>query len=447
MLTVAKANSAGAQLAAPAPLPAAPNDAPASPAGLPPLDFGQTPTQVLAAVWSGDPAVVVEAPPGSGKSRLLSQVTSHLAVRAPGRLAEQFRVGIACQTSLQARDLAIRIATDAPAANVTLVGASAARHRPTGLPAKVNYSNKIPAKPEGIVVATSQKMLHQDRDEPLFDLLAVDEAWQMTWADLLVIAPLAAAGQILLVGDSGQIEPVTTGDVTRWAGHADGPHVPAPRGLLHRHPDHVTLFQLPDTWRCGPATTALLQPLYTFPFTSRRPDRIIEQDGQPLPELGLTVLDQVTGPTDPSLMGAAEQRVRDLLDHGVYRDEHGDRRRLRPSDVAVVVANTVQVTALSARLADVDVTVNTMNSHQGAEYLATVVVSPLAGHQAIGEFNLNLGRLCVSLSRHIGHATIVRDADEEARLHAQRDQLPADQVNTWLAVSDLLTPIATPSHG
>lgn len=434
MLTVAKANAAGAGVKAAPPAPA-PANAPAAQPGLPALDFGQVPTLTLAAVWSGDPAVVVKSPPGAGKSRLLAIVVSHLQVRAG------LTVGVACQTTLQARDLAVRIAEVAPAATVTLVGSSSARVRPVGLPKGVNYAHKVPTTPEGIVVATSAKLLFQTRDEPPFDLLAIDEAWQLTYGDLLGIAQLGT--QLLLVGDPGQIDPVVTGDTTRWAALADGPHVPAPDGLLHRHGKDVTVFTLPNTWRCGPATTALLQPLYDFPFGSCRPDRAVQVDGTDLPELGVWTVPSATSPTDPALIAAAEQRVRTLLAHGRYRDEHGELRPLTTADVAVVVANTVQVTALAARLADLpEIAVNTMNSHQGAEYVATVVVSPLAGNQAINAgFHLDLGRLCVGLSRHTGHATIVRDASEEQRLHTQRDQLPAGQVDTWLSVSDLLAPL------
>src|SRR5262245_51225346 len=42
----------------------------------------------------------------------------------------------------------------------------------------------------------------------------VDEAWQMTYADLGGLGPLS--GQVVLVGDPGQIAPVVTGDASRW---------------------------------------------------------------------------------------------------------------------------------------------------------------------------------------------------------------------------------------
>lgn len=434
MLTVAKANDAGIKATA-APTGSDPSGTLDTQPGLPALDRGQVTSHVLASVWSGDPAVVVKSPPGAGKSRLLSIVAAHLQARAG------LNVGIACQTSLQARDLAVRIAEVAPAAKVTLVGASAARRRPDGLPDHLNYTATMPATPEGIVIATSAKLLYQNRDEPPFDVLAVDEAYQLTYGDLLAIAALGR--QLLLVGDPGQIDPVVTGDTRRWAALPDAPHLPAPQALLHRQADHTTVFTLPDTWRCGPATTALLQPLYDFPFGSRRPDRAVLTDGgTDEPELGVLTLDGVQSPTDPALMAATEQRVRDLVGRTV-RHPDGTVRTLEPRDVGVVVANTVQVTAMAARLADLPaVTVNTMNSHQGAEYTATVVVSPLAGNQAInGSFHLDLGRLCVGLSRHTAHATIVRDDGEEARLHTQRGLLPVHAVDTWLAVSDLLAPL------
>lgn len=433
MLTVAKANKAGVQVAPVASDP--PVDAPSSAPGLPPLAFGQVPTLALAALWSGDPAVVVKAPPGSGKSRTLAIVTSHLQVRA------DLRVGVACQTTTQAYDLAVRIAQMAPAATVTLVGASG-RRRPTQLPDTVRWASSIQSSPKpGIYVTTSAKLRWNRSDTPPFDLLAVDEAWQITWADLQTIASLAP--QLVAVGDPGQIEPVVPGDTSRWVAYPDGPDRPGPVGLLHTRPDHVTLLTLPDTWRLGPATTAVVRPFYDFTFGTRRPDRTITTAAGTLPELGVVTVPPAGKNTDPALLAAVEGQVRTLLAGGTYHDESGAARPLVPSDVGVVVPNRVQVASLTARLSDLpDVTVATANSHQGAEYLATVVMSPLAGVPVFDpSFHLDLGRLCVSLSRHVAHATVVRDAAEDERFARQSDDATVRQRQVFGTVSDLLTPI------
>jgi hypothetical protein len=47
-----------------------------------------------------------------------------------------------------------------------------------------------------------------------YDLLAVDEAWQMAWADLMQCATVSE--HFLMIGDPGQIPPVVTIDVRRW---------------------------------------------------------------------------------------------------------------------------------------------------------------------------------------------------------------------------------------
>jgi hypothetical protein len=57
----------------------------------------------------------------------------------------------------------------------------------------------------------------------------VDEAWQMTYADLGGLDPLSA--QVVLVDDPGQIAPVVTGDTSRWDGWAAGPQRAAPDAL------------------------------------------------------------------------------------------------------------------------------------------------------------------------------------------------------------------------
>ena len=79
----------------------------------------------------------------------------------------------------------------------------------------------------GIVVATTARWLWVNERDYTADVCIVDEAWQMTYADLGGLGPLSA--QVVLVGDPGQIAPVVTGDA---AAGATGPPVrsgPRPR--------------------------------------------------------------------------------------------------------------------------------------------------------------------------------------------------------------------------
>jgi hypothetical protein len=100
------------------------------------------------------------------------------------------------------------------------------------------------------------------------DVVIVDEALQMTYADLGGLGPLRS--QVVLVGDPGQIAPVVTGDSRRWRDWSAGPQLAAPEALLAAYPESVTRLQLAHTWRLGPVTTALIQPAFyaDLPFVT-----------------------------------------------------------------------------------------------------------------------------------------------------------------------------------
>ena len=66
--------------------------------------------------------------------------------------------------------------------------------------------------------------------------------------------------------------------------------------------------------------------------------------------------------------------------------------------------------------------IGTANQAQGLEREAVVVMHPLAGYRDAPAFATDPGRLCVALSRHRAHATVIVDADTETVLrHAQAD--------------------------
>jgi hypothetical protein len=72
-----------------------------------------------------------------------------------------------------------------------------------------------------------------------------------------------------------------------------------------------------------------------------------------------------------------------------------------------------------------------------------VVIHPLAGYREAPTFGTDLGRLCVALSRHRAHATIVVDIDTDAVLrHAQAE---APQNSTLAIQQQVLAAIRTSS--
>ena len=368
---------------------------------------------------------MVASPPGAGKTRLVVHLAEQLQRRAG------LRVAIAAQTRAQALDVTNRAA--AIGAQVALLGSRESR-RPLHLDPRASHLEGVAflRNWRGIVVATTARWLWTSERDFTADVCIIDEAWQMKYADLGGLGPLSA--QIVLVGDPGQIAPVVTGDARRWRDWSTGPQRPAPEALLAAYPESVTRLNLEHTWRLGPRTTALIQPAF-YPgltFDSARPPRHIELAGEALPELSLHEVRVMAGPGDPVLAATAADRVRELIDRGQVLDADGQHAPLQSSDVAVITPHVEQASAIAARLADVPgVLIGTANQVQGLEREAVVVIHPLAGYREAPIFATDLGRLCVALSRHRAHATVIVDADTDAVLRHAQAEAPG---NTTLAV-------------
>jgi hypothetical protein len=379
----------------------------------------------LFAAWSGDPAVVVASPPGAGKTRLVVHLAEQLHRRAG------LVVAVAAQTRSQALDIAGRAAT--VGARVGLLG-SRDSHRPQGLDPSAAYlagAGQL-GHWRGVVVATTARWLWTSERDFVADVCIVDEAWQMTYADLGGLGPLSA--QVVLVGDPGQIAPVVTGDSRRWQTWAAGPQRPAPEALLAAYPDAVSRMQLPHTWRLGPATTNLVQSSFyrDLPFDSVRPPRQLLIGPTPLPELSVELVAPLGGPGDPSIAAAAAARVRQLVEGGVLVGGTAAPRQLQPEDIGVITPHVEQASAIAARLADLSGTlIGTANQLQGLEREAVVVVHPLAGYREAPAFATDPGRLCVALSRHRAHATIIVDVETDRVL---RNALLDDPHDAALAI-------------
>lgn len=398
------------------------------------LDTPET-ARVLYAAWSGDPAVVVPSPPGAGKTRLVALLAAALAHRAG------LRVGVAAQTREQAVEIARRVGQ--VGADAGLLWAAKDPRPNSGTTRVVSGAAvRYPSAGGGILIATTARWLFSDPARVGCDVLIVDEAWQATYADLGALG--AHTGQVVCVGDPGQIDPVVTGETARWRNSVTGPHIPAPQALRAAHGDAIGVVTLRHTWRLGPVTTALIQPAF-YPglaFTSRRPpEHLSSADGGDLPEIAHQQVAVTAGPGDPALVTACAARVRTLL-HTTLTTCDGTRP-VTAADLAVVCAHVTQAAAVRATLADhPGVLVGTANQLQGLERHAVVVMHPLAGYRDASGFTADTGRACVMLSRHRAHLTVILDDRTRDVLAAADSTAPG--VAGHLALTDDLLTTPTP---
>jgi hypothetical protein len=114
---------------------------------------------------------------------------------------------------------------------------------------------------------------------------------------------------------------------------------------------------------------------------------------------------------------AAADRARELLTATITDD--GQTRAASATDLAVIAPHVDQATMLAAALADVPgIFVGTTNQAQGLERALVVAIHPLAGYASVPEFAADPGRLCVALSRHRTHLTVITDPQTPAVLAA-----------------------------
>ncbi|MEU9121774.1 AAA domain-containing protein [Streptomyces sp. NPDC048506] len=365
--------------------------------------------------------VVVDSPPGAGKSTLVVRAARELA--AAGR-----PLMIVAQTNAQVDDLVLRLAAKDPELPVGRLHSSepgAFDPALAELPA-VRTSAKV-AELAGldVVVSTAAKWAYTKVDEPWGHAI-VDEAYQMRSDALLSVAGLFE--RALFVGDPGQLDPFSVVGAEQWAGLAYDPSASAVSTLLAHNAD-LPQHRLPVSWRL-PASAAPLVSDAFYPYTRFRSgtghgdrrlafgvpgdgsgvDRVLDEaaaSGWGLLELPA----RHTPRTDPEAVRAVALVVRRLLDRGgAATSELGpDPVPLTADRIAVGTAHRDQAAAVRAALADLGVTgvtVDTANRLQGREFDVTVVLHPLSGRPDATAFHLETGRLCVLASRH-RHACIV----------------------------------------
>lgn len=381
----------------------------------------------------GEPLVVVDSPPGAGKTYLIESVVA-VAVQHL-----HLRVSVVAPRAEQTYDLVRRlIANFAPMPIQMLLAAG--RSLPEDLiqsggvrQVATSAADLLPGP--GVVVSTVDKMLFAVAQGPEpFDLLICDEAYQVMFAALAPLFELAP--RALLVGDPGQLPPLVTVDTERFEAARHRVHWPAPRELLRRLPA-TPVVRLPASRRLPQDTVQLIQPAFypQLPFNSaaaggeRRLRFATGGDGDSIDRaldllaagatiVGITLPAAELGPDEvdeevAEVMAAVSVRA---LTRGA---RWAGVRQLMAGDIGLIDAHVASGAATRRALRRVSLptdtcVVDTPEIWQGQERPLMVVKHTLSGQRRISEFALEPGRWCVMLSRHqLGCVIVSREGVSE----------------------------------
>ena len=372
-------------------------------------------------VIQGAPLTCVDSPPGAGKTWLVEQAIS-LATTQAG-------MSVCCVTprARQGVDLAQRLVDGFELPRLELL-ISKHRSPPPGLKGRVPIINAVHAigHGPGVVVSTVDKIATHLQHVPAnrFDLLVVDEAHQLPFKQFLPIASVAP--RALLVGDPGQLPPLVTADTSRIELADHRVHWPAPKELLRLYPA-TPLFQLPATRRFLQDTVDVIQPhLYPdLPFASAVSpsqrslrfavagisgaiDRALDSIAN-----GCTVVALVLPAREPGFEEVDAQiadTMATVVDRFIRRQPFWTgESALGPNDIGCIDPHVQSGGAVRDRLRQIghsDVMVDTPEIWQGAQRSLTVIKHPLSHGSPPEDFDLEAGRWCVMLSRHL-HGCIV----------------------------------------
>lgn len=381
-------------------------------------EYGELRDALYGYLLDGGRIAVVKAPPGSGKTFTLIEVLSKLA-------GSGARIAVAAQTNSQVDDICTRFARDHPTVPVARF-ASRGTTPPGGFPSSVLWATDTTGLPRGpgATVATTAKWALTDVATS-YDLLAIDEAWQMGWADLMQCATVS--DKFFMIGDPGQIPPVVTIDTRRWETSPRAPHTAAPEVVLAEPAFSSIRFvgSLPACRRLPSESVDFIRPFYDFDFQAYvragasgvdvAGDHLwSEQLGSGRPQV-LTIPTPPHGPpieVDQDVATAAATVVGNLLDADTSVRIDGHERPLVSADIGVTsshrVMNAAVASALGARANDIRV--DTPERWQGLERPVMIAIHPLSGVTNPSAFDLETGRLCVMASRHqAGLILLTRD--------------------------------------
>ncbi len=418
---------------------------------------------IIADLGRAPHGVVVDSPPGAGKSALVARAATELADSGEP-------VMVVAQTNGQVDDLTDRLAT--ATAELAIGRLSAADYLPVPQVSR-HPSVTIATQVRDLagcqlVVGTAAKWAMVR--EGTWPWAVIDEAYQMRSDLLLRIACRFDGG--LFVGDPGQLDPFSTVDIDRWTGLTWDPMQSAVAVLLRNNPD-FPVRRLPVSWRLPSSAVPVVAEAF-YPFTGFRAGTAPDQRRLEFATraLGSGAVDDTvetaaaggwalhelparhTIRTDREAVDACAALAERILQRGAIsvseRAPAGEP--VNPGRIAIGTAHRDQAKAIRARLGPLSsagVTVDTANRLQGREFDVTIVLHPLSGRIDATAFHLEAGRLCVLTSRHRHACIVVARAGIPELLDAHPStepvhlNVPAKFPDGWEANQSVMAHLAT----
>ncbi|MFI1815143.1 AAA domain-containing protein [Streptomyces sp. NPDC020422] len=365
--------------------------------------------------------LVVEAPPGAGKTSLVAQAADTLSKTSGPCI-------VMAQTNAQVDQLVWRFAQHPSrlrAARLTGIEHEAPDDLQTHPRIRISTRIEDLEQTADVIVGTAMKWATVTGRR--WPWAVIDEAYQMR-SDML----LRSAGlfdRTLFVGDPGQLDPFSNITTDRFAQLHHDPVSSAVAVLLANNPD-VPVHQLPVSWRLPPSAVPLISEAFystpfragtaetdrtlTFTVTGMRTltDKVIEhaaRTGWALLELPARITHHLDSEAHHAILDIAER----LMVRGTIAtcEDNPQGHLLRPDDIAIGTVHRRQVQHIRLLQARHyprlhGITVDTANKLQGSERRITLVLHPLSGRRDASTFHLEAGRLCVLTSRH-RHACII----------------------------------------
>lgn len=381
------------------------------------------------AIFGTDPVVIVKSPPGAGKTFLV-ECAAAVAAEAPA-----MRIAIVTPGVSQLYDVAERMLEY----RLPRLELAHARHRvlPTRLVGRIANSNGwAPGLNIGPgIIVTNVHLLASYLSvlgSGSFDLMIVDEAYQLAASDFLPVSHLAT--RVLMVGDPGQLDPVNSVDTANLEVGEHKIHWSAPAYVLDRFPN-TPVYGLPVTRRLLPDTARLIQSSFypDLPFTSVvNPAERQLRFGMPGVVRGIDdALDAIaagkslvaltipgTSPPHEEADLEVARTMALVADRLLIRQaEWVGERALAEADVGCIDPHVISGGAISDALRQRgrgSIRVDTVERWQGLQMPISIVRHPLSSPAKPTGFDLEAGRWCVALSRHqIGCVIVARQSVTE----------------------------------